>query len=178
MSRLLIDLNRSLHHPALFSEFCDPLGDEQRRALVTRYHEPFRQRVRRQIEVQLSRGHAVLHLSVHSFTPVLNGQVRSTDLGLLYDPGRDQEATRCARWCRRLSSTVRGLRVRRNYPYRGTADGHTTALRRLFRSELYAGIELELNQSLSPAQRHKLLYALIDELRREGLAAPRPAAQP
>jgi hypothetical protein len=38
--------------------------------------------------------------------------------------------------------------VRRNYPYRGTADGFTTYLRRQFSARKYLGIELEVNQSL------------------------------
>ena len=40
------------------------------------------------------------------------------------------------------------LRVRMNYPYQGRSDGHTTALRRLFGSGEYIGIELEVNQAL------------------------------
>ena len=39
-----------------------------------------------------------------------------------------------------------GWRVRRNYPYRGCADGFTTALHRKFSNVYYAGIELEVNQ--------------------------------
>ena len=38
------------------------------------------------------------------------------------------------------------LRVRRNYPYRGDADGLTTTLRRRFPWQRYLGIEIEVNQ--------------------------------
>jgi hypothetical protein len=38
--------------------------------------------------------------------------------------------------------------VRRNYPYRGNADGLTTALRRVHGADRYVGIEVELNQRL------------------------------
>ncbi len=38
--------------------------------------------------------------------------------------------------------------MRRNYPYLGTADGHTTQARRIFPANAYLGIELELNQRL------------------------------
>jgi hypothetical protein len=40
------------------------------------------------------------------------------------------------------------LRVRRNYPYLGTADGLVSFLRKEFSSELYIGIEIELNQKI------------------------------
>jgi hypothetical protein len=36
--------------------------------------------------------------------------------------------------------------VRRNYPYRGSADGLTTHLRRLHPDGRYAGVEIEVNQ--------------------------------
>ena len=45
------------------------------------------------------------------------------------------------------------LRIRRNYPYLGKADGFVTHLRRRFKSEDYIGIELEMNQALVHAGR-------------------------
>ena len=33
----------------------------------------------------------VLHVAVHSFTPVLHGERRNADVGLLYDPARPRE---------------------------------------------------------------------------------------
>ena len=52
--------------------------------------------------------------------------------------------------------------MRRNAPYRGDADGLTTALRRELPVSRYEGIELELNQRLiaSAAQRRALAAAL------------------
>lgn len=167
VSRLLIDLNRSAHHPDVFSEFSRGLGDAERRSLISRYHEPFRAAVRLQIDAQLALRRRVLHLSVHSFTPVLNGQVRNADVGLLYDPQRHHEARLCKQWARELSAAVSGLRVRRNYPYRGTADGHTTALRRLYDPDTYVGIELELNQASTAACLRQVLSALTVQLRLE-----------
>lgn len=38
------------------------------------------------------------------------------------------------------------MRVRRNYPYAGKADGLTSHLRQRFPSNVYAGIEVEVNQ--------------------------------
>jgi len=92
-------------------------------------------------------GREVLHLSVHSFTPVLNGKARTAELGLLFDPSRTPEAEFCQEWQRQFRETHPDWRVRRNYPYRGTDDGLTTALRKRFLPETYLGIELEVTQA-------------------------------
>ena len=38
------------------------------------------------------------------------------------------------------------LKIRRNFPYLGTADGFTTFLRKQFDGKYYAGVEIEINQ--------------------------------
>jgi predicted N-formylglutamate amidohydrolase len=88
----------------------------------------------------------VLHVAVHSFAPELNGVVRHADVGLLYDPARRGESAFCHRWADALRQEVPTLRVRANYPYRGTADGLTTFLRGRFGAGRYWGVELEVNQ--------------------------------
>jgi predicted N-formylglutamate amidohydrolase len=90
----------------------------------------------------------VIHVSSHSFTPILNGQVRRAVVGLLYDPGRNGEAELCARWKATLSEYAPTLRVRRNYPYYGKAAGLTAQMRRCFSADTYVGVELEVNQSI------------------------------
>src|SRR5687767_10767278 len=45
ISRLVVDTNRSVGHPALFSEFTRAAGRTQRAMLVIRYHHPHRQAV-------------------------------------------------------------------------------------------------------------------------------------
>jgi hypothetical protein len=54
----------------------------------------------------------------------------------------------CERWERILYELDPALRVRRNYPYRGQADGLPTWLRRKFPDRAYVGLEFELNQAL------------------------------
>jgi predicted N-formylglutamate amidohydrolase len=83
---------------------------------------------------------------MHSFTPVLKGEVRRADVAFLYDPASQVERDLCDGWSSRLKLARPDLRVRRNYPYRGTDDGFTTALRAEFGERKYAGIELEVNQ--------------------------------
>jgi predicted N-formylglutamate amidohydrolase len=157
-TRLLIDLNRSLHHPRVFSEFTRPLGADARRDIIARWWQPWRSAVAGKISAWLESGTPACHLSVHSFTPVLDGKRRNADIGLLYDPSRQMERQICRAWRRRLE--LRGWRVRLNYPYRGTADGHTTALRRRFGTG-YSGIELELNQASLSSRREALCEDLL-----------------
>lgn len=144
--RLLVDLNRSLGHPRLFSEYVRPLSPRQKSEILGQYYAPHRERIRRAIAGEVRAGRRVLHLGVHSFVPVLDGRVRSADVGLLYDPGRQLERTAAGRLRDQLAAAS-DFTIRRNYPYRGISDGLTTHLRRLFGSRLYAGIEIELNQA-------------------------------
>ncbi len=152
-TRLLVDLNRSLHHPRLLSEFTRPLPRAEREAIVANWWRPWREAVAERVDGWLAAGHPVRHVSVHSFTPVLDGQMRNADIGLLYDPSRPAERSLCAGLRDRLVAA--GWRVRLNYPYRGVADGHTSALRRRCGDD-YAGIELEMNQALFPRLRDAL----------------------
>ena len=147
-SRLLIDLNRSLHHRRVFSEFTQSLPLGERELLISRYYRPYRSRTEDHIARRITAGARVVHVSAHSFTPILDGRVRTTDIGLLYDPSRSFETGVCRAWQERLAATAPHLRVRRNYPYRGTADGFTSYLRTRFPNERYASIELEVNQRL------------------------------
>ncbi|MGB0165412.1 MAG: N-formylglutamate amidohydrolase [Luteibaculum sp.] len=146
-SRLLIEPNRSLHHPRLFSEFSNNLDDQQKQELVKHYYLPYRERVEKEIREIINAGQACLHLSVHSFTPVLDGQVRNADLGLLYDPKRVLEKDFSRDFKKRLLEQDAQLKIRFNYPYLGTADGFTTHLRKVFPPH-YAGIELEIKNSI------------------------------
>lgn len=145
-SRLLIDLNRSIGHPKLYSEAARNAPAGVRREILGRHYLPYRDAVEAHIAESISHGSRVIHLSSHSFTPVLDGMVRNADIGLLYDPARAGEAELCRRWQARLKSQAPELKVRRNYPYTGRSDGFTAFLRRRFPSDLYVGIELEINQ--------------------------------
>jgi predicted N-formylglutamate amidohydrolase len=140
-SRLCIDLNRSARNPACFKLDRSMLTDAQKRRLYA-YHSNYRSRLL--AEVKAAPGF-VLHLSVHSFTPILKGEIRNCDVGILYDPQRTTERNLALRWQIDLKHA---FRVRRNYPYRGTDDGITTWLRSRLAEKKYAGIELELNQAL------------------------------
>jgi predicted N-formylglutamate amidohydrolase len=145
-SRLLVELNRSRHHPSLFSDVSGALPEAERQRVLERYYEPYRAWVDETVRNVTAAGKRIVHLSCHSFTPRLGGIERRADIGLLYDPAREAEVALCLAWQRALKAAAPHLKVRRNYPYRGYNDGLTTALRRRHADPLYAGIELEVNQ--------------------------------
>lgn len=164
-TRLLVDTNRSLQHPGLFSEFSRRLSKAERQRVLQVHYVPYRLQVEAAVREGIGLGHRVVHLSLHSFTPNLDGNERNADVGLLYDPARAGEARLAATWRAALLQRESGLRVRRNYPYRGTADGLTCALRRSFSASRYVGLEVEVSQrffltSEIEAARH-LIAALV-----------------
>lgn len=166
-TRLLVDLNRSVGRPGLFSAITRPLPRAERERILDRHYRPYREEVERAVAAAIARHGRVLHLSCHSFTPVLDGQPRNADIGLLYDPGRRAEREFAARWRAALRGLRPGLRVRFNYPYAGRADGLTTHLRRLHPGRTYAGIELEVNQRHplgTASEWRQLRHALRDSL--------------
>jgi len=168
VSRLLIDLNRSIGHPQLFSAATRAAPAKLRAKILEQHYRPYRIRVECLVRQSVSRARRVIHVSSHSFTPELDGEVRRADVGLLYHPGREEEAELCARWKASLAVLAPGLRVRRNYPYAGKGDGLTSYLRGHFPPDAYVGVELEVNQDvvLSASRRWtSLRRVLIDSLR-------------
>jgi predicted N-formylglutamate amidohydrolase len=153
-SRLLVELNRSLHHRQVFSRITRGLSSIEREEILARHYLPYRERVEAQVHDGIASGRRVLHLSCHSFTPKLNGVERGADIGLLYDPRRAPELEFCAVWQQEIQNEQSSLIVRRNYPYRGSDDGLTTALRRRHPQSAYAGIELEVNQKFPRGSAH------------------------
>jgi predicted N-formylglutamate amidohydrolase len=148
VTRLLVDPNRSEGRTDLFSEITRGLPRSTRRRILEEYHRPYRRRVEGLVARLLESSGGIVHLSVHTFTPRLRGETRNADVGLLYDPKRRWEALLARGWRKRLNLWLPALRIRMNYPYRGVADGLTTALRRRWDGTVYAGIEIEVNQAI------------------------------
>jgi predicted N-formylglutamate amidohydrolase len=162
-SRLLVESNRTDTRPGVWSTYTARLPRLEKGRILARYWRPHRERVLAALR-KGTRAGPVVHVAVHSFTPVLGGERRNADVGLLYDPRRPAEAAFCARWKRALARLAPDLRVRSNYPYRGTSDGLTTWLRKRFPDPAYAGIELELNQALVPAHAARVAAVLVESL--------------
>lgn len=148
VTRLLIDCNRSLTHHHCFSEFTKHLPEQEKQHLINTYYQPFRDKTMALIQEQITLGKQVLHLSIHSFTPVLNGIARNAGIGLLYDHTRHAEQEVARIWRSIILQKTPTYRVRMNYPYHGKSDGFTTTLRKHHSEHDYLGFEVESNQAL------------------------------
>jgi predicted N-formylglutamate amidohydrolase len=169
VSRLLVDLNRSVGHPRHYFEATRNEPAEVRHQILKRYYQPYRTQAERLVRQAIADHGHVIHLSSHSFTPQLDGKVRNADIGLLYDPARPGEADFCGRWKTALKACAPYLTVRRNYPYAGKGDGLTAWFRRRLPPVAYVGIELEINQKhIIRAGRHwtELRKVIIESLYR------------
>lgn len=147
-SRLLIECNRSPDHYQLYSEFTRNLPTRAKADIFDNYYSPYRSKVGKEISQLILSGNKVLHLSVHSFTPTLDGVERKADVGILFDPSRKEEKIFSVSLKQKLQEVNLNLRVRFNYPYLGIDDGFTSWFRRKYLDKDYLGIELEINQNI------------------------------
>ncbi len=93
-SRLLIDPNRGADDPTLIRQLYDgtvipgnyPLAEEERRRRIERYYKPYHAAVWHLIgEVERISARAPLIISIHSFTPMMQGRPRPWQVGVLWD---------------------------------------------------------------------------------------------
>ena len=169
-SRLFVDLNRSLTNKSAFSDYHKQLEARDTafaakvKAQASDYWTEYREAIEKFMEAALRHDSlrsfnklsgpstssgtskpSIVHLGIHSFTPELNGKVRNADIGILYDPSRPQECELAQVIKAEIKRLYPAMKVRFNYPYKGTSDGLTTTLRKKF-GPRYAGIEIEINQ--------------------------------
>jgi predicted N-formylglutamate amidohydrolase len=149
-SRLFVDLNRTITNKSAFSDYLR--NNENAKAQATAYWNEYRATIEKFVESAIKPktravkpAPEIVHLGIHSFTPVLNGKVRNTDIGILYDPARPQERAYANVIKAEIKRLYPAMKVRFNYPYKGTSDGLTTTLRKKF-GPRYVGIEIEINQ--------------------------------
>lgn len=147
-TRLLVEPNRSLDHPDLFSSFSRGLPEATRRGLVAEIYAPHRAAVERSVRLAADAGHHVVHVGVHTFTDVLDGVRRGVDVGVLFDPARVPERDLADAWLAAIASARPDLRCAPNEPYLGTDDGLTTTLRGGLDAASYTGLEIEVRQGL------------------------------
>ena len=166
-SRLFVDLNRTITNTSAFNEFHKVLAARDRVAAdkikraATAYWTEYREKIEAFVKSSLdsagpppdhSADADIVHLGIHSFTPVLDGNVRNTDIGILYDPARPLERAYAQVIKDEIKRLYPAMKVRFNYPYKGSSDGLTTTLRKKF-GPRYVGIEIEINQKLLSYER-------------------------
>jgi len=172
VSRMVVDLNDLPQGRGVFSVVTRGLPAARREELVAAYARPYHERLHRRIVELTGAGRRVLCLAIHTFAPVLRGETRQAEVGLLYHPERAAEAALAGAWQAALATAAPELRVRRNYPYRG-AGGYPAELRRRYPAEQLLVMKLEVNQSLAgePALRSEVAGHLVRTLK-PLLAAP------
>ena len=153
-TRLLVEPNRSLHSESLFSEYSQSLTDAEKNHLLENYYHPHRSAVEQLIR---NSSEGILHLSIHTFTPVWDGRERIIDLGLLFDPDRSNEAKVCDDYRTKLKRSLPAMNIEFNAPYKGIDDGFTTYLRTQFDNDRYLGIEIEINQKFVGTEKLKAI---------------------
>lgn len=147
-SRLFVDLNRTITNKSAFSDYLR--SNENAKAQATAYWSEYRAAIEKFVKANAKK--EIIHLGIHSFTPELNGKVRNTDIGILYDPSRPKECELAQVIKAEIKRLYPAMKVRFNYPYKGTSDGLTTTLRKKFGPQ-YVGIEIEINQKLLSYER-------------------------
>lgn len=160
-TRLLIETNRSLHSHQLYSEYSQILFKTDHERILEQYYYPHRNGVE---EVIVKMAKPALHLSIHTFTPALNGKTRTVDIGLLFDPERKTEFEFCKKLYDGLEQTLPFLTIKLNEPYKGTDDGFTTHLRTKFPGNEYLGIEIEVNQKHRNTERWEMISVGLKEV--------------
>jgi len=122
-SRLVVDCNRQLLDPSAFLVFGDGifipgnnnLGDAARKQRSDAIYWPYHKAIADQVTRLRNIGPPPLFVSIHSFTPVLNGVSRSWEMGVLWDA--DEQAAKIV--IDELRSA--GYKVGDNEPYSGKA---------------------------------------------------------
>jgi predicted N-formylglutamate amidohydrolase len=79
ISRLLVDCNRSPYHANCLGPAFRDMDAEEKNFILAAYYWPHRNAIEKEILKSIQDGSSVLHLAMHSFTPVLNGNRRTAD---------------------------------------------------------------------------------------------------
>jgi len=160
-TRLVVDLNRSPQNRNVFSSYTRALPPAERSATLAAFYWPYRTAVEDAVAAAVDDGERVLHVSTHSFTPRLRGEVRNCDVGFLYDPRCAGEVEFIEAWHAALHVAAPELTLRRNYPYRGVSDALVTHLRRRYGGRGYVGMELEINQKHAGSRGWRKLLGVL-----------------
>ncbi|MGC6509224.1 MAG: N-formylglutamate amidohydrolase [Myxococcota bacterium] len=150
-SRLVCDANRDPSHPTLVLEKADgvdlsfnPSSPELAQSRLDHFHVPYHDKLDQLLRQNLS--HKPILLSMHSFTPVWNHQLRQMDIGVLFD----KEAPLNQNLYQALCSS---FFTAQNQPYSGKHGMMYSATRHGQNHQL-PYLELEVNQHLlSTAER-------------------------
>ncbi|MHB2267687.1 N-formylglutamate amidohydrolase [Aliihoeflea sp. PC F10.4] len=149
-SRLLIDPNRGEDDPTLIRQLYDgtivpanyPMSPDERETRLSRFYRPYHDEVAAMIASVAAAGEGTPFIvSVHSFTPTMQGRPRPWEIGILWDS--DPRAVEPMLEALRADPA---LTVGDNEPYDGALRGDT-----MFRHAIvngYAHLLIEIRQDL------------------------------
>lgn len=144
-SRLYLDANRKISAKAL-SPYTRDLEPEEQDKLF-QLCRTYRERIWREVERGLQRKRTLLFFSVHTFVPVLQGQRRQTEIGLLFRRQRRGEEALAQALRKNLKALAPQTHTHFNRPYRGHTDCLFNDVMDEFRGETrLKGLFLEINQ--------------------------------
>ncbi len=170
-SRLLYDCNRPPEATDAIperSEIFDVPGNknlskQQKQERARLFYEPFKQLL---TDTLKQRSAVTAIVTIHSFTPIYNGQQRAVELGVLHDSD-----TRLADQILNLASSHLTLDTQRNQPY-GPEDGvtHTLKLHGINNGLLNVMLEVR-NDLLSTDTQRSVLAKELSELLTQAYSA-------
>ena len=148
-SRLVTDANRRPDDPGCMPAVSDEtpvpgnakLSTAQREARLAAFHRPYHRAIAGEIAARETAGRLAVIISVHSFTPVMQGFVRPWEVGVLWN----KDGRLALPLLEALAA--RGLPVGDNQPYSGQ-DGHGFTLHEHAEPRGLAHILFELRQDL------------------------------
>lgn len=167
-SRLVVDCNRDPADPAWIAEESDgtaisgnaDLSDVEREARRNQIFEPYHRAIGELLDGRAAAGIETVFVSLHSFTPVLGGERRPWEIGVLHDDRRDDFALAVLALLRRRAEPTVGD----NQPYRMDATDYTVPRHAFPRNLRY--VEMEVRQDLlgGPAGIETIADLLADVL--------------
>lgn len=173
VSRLVVDYNRGLDHPELIKAVSDgvpvpgnqDLDPGERASRIARWHAPYHAELKRRTDALVAAPAAVL-ISVHSFTPVMDGFVRPWHAALLH--GDDDRLV--APVLAAFEKHYPALLIGDNVPYTGYSEHSHTVLDHAEHRGI-ANITFEIRQDLIIEPRGAGLWAdLLATVLRDALA--------
>lgn len=157
-SRLVVDCNRDPDLPDAMPTVSDGtsvggnkgLDAAARQARIEEIHRPYHAALAANIDASLAAGRQTILLSLHSFTPVMNGMTRPWEIGILYWRGRiDMAVAMLNALARRDDITVGD-----NEPYAMDSTDYTVPHHAISRSLRYAEIEVRQDLISTEAGQH------------------------
>ncbi|WP_404481867.1 N-formylglutamate amidohydrolase [Novosphingobium sp. BL-52-GroH] len=167
-SRLVIDCNRDPARPDAIPEVSDGtriagnegLENTDRKSRIEAIHRPYHAAIAAELEARHAAGRDTVLVSLHSFTPVMDGIARPWHAGILHWTGR----TDFAHAFREALRGEAGPDVGDNVPYAMDDTDYTVPLHAIARNLRY--VEIEVRQDLIGGAQGQALWA-----RRLGRAA-------